>query len=234
MGRKNSEKNKKNSMKQAPSATGVRLTRLVQAVAMLAAVKLAAICLLWMPPALPQNPLLQPVVIRPALAAGQALAASQALAAELPQPGGTAQNSTSQNPTNASAAEPASQADQLQDLNARQLALDKKEAELRTLERELDEKLTTLRELEIKMQKLIDSAGTIQDEKMVHLIDVYSNMKPKQAAQVLETLEEPIAVRILAGMSGRKAGEILSSVRPDRAAKLSEALTRLQTGGKGN
>ena len=56
-------------MKQAPSATGVRLTRLVQAVAMLAAVKLAAICLLWMPPSLPQNPLLQPVVIRPALAA---------------------------------------------------------------------------------------------------------------------------------------------------------------------
>lgn len=227
-------------MKQAPSATGVRLTRLVQAVAMLAAVKLAAICLLWMPPSLPQSPMLQPVVIRPALAAsqalaaGQALAASPALAAANPQPEGTAQNSTSQNPANASAAEPASQADQLQDLSARQLALDKKEAELRTLERELDEKLTNLRELEIKMQKLIDSAGTIQDEKMVHLIDVYSNMKPKQAAQVLETLEEPIAVRILAGMSGRKAGEILSSVRPDRAAKLSEALTRLQTGGKGN
>lgn len=221
-------------MKQAPSATGVRLTRLVQAVAMLAAVKLAAICLLWMPPSLPQSPLLQPVVIRPALAASQALAASPALAAETPQPEGTAQSSTSQNQANASAAAPASQADQLQDLNARQLALDKKEAELRALEQELDEKLTNLRELEIKMQKLIDSAGTIQDEKMVHLIDVYSNMKPKQAAQVLETLEEPIAVRILAGMSGRKAGEILSSVRPDRAAKLSEALTRLQTGGKAN
>lgn len=69
---------------------------------------------------------------------------------------------------------------------------------------------------------------------MAHLIDVYSNMKPKQAALVLQTLEEPIAVRILAGMSGRKAGEILSSVRPDRAAALSAALTRLQTGESGN
>jgi flagellar motility protein MotE (MotC chaperone) len=84
---------------------------------------------------------------------------------------------------------------------------------LRTLERELDEKLENLKALEVRMQKLIDSAGTIQDEKMAHLVDVYSNMKPKQAAQVLETLDEPIAVRILAGMSGRKAGEILSSVR---------------------
>ena len=38
-------------------------------------------------------------------------------------------------------------------------------------------------------------------EKMQHLVDVYSNMKPKQAAQVLETLDESIAVRILYGQS---------------------------------
>jgi flagellar motility protein MotE (MotC chaperone) len=122
----------------------------------------------------------------------------------------------------------------LQDLNAREQALARKEAELRDLEAQVDEKLTRLRELEIQMQSLIDSAGSIQDEKMAHLIDVYSNMKPKQAAVVLQTLEEPIAVRILAGMSGRKAGEILSSVRADRAAELSAALTRLQTGDNGN
>ena len=121
-------------------------------------------------------------------------------------------------------------ANQTQDINSREQALAKKEAELKVLEAQVDEKLTTLRELEIRMQNLIDSAGSIQDEKMAHLIDVYSNMKPKQAALVLQTLEEPIAVRILAGMSGRKAGEILSSVRADRAAGLSAALTRLQTG----
>ena len=115
-------------------------------------------------------------------------------------------------------------------LNAREQALDRKEAELKALELELDGKLENLKALEVRMQKLIDSAGAIQEEKMAHLVDVYSNMKPKQAAQVLETLEESIAVRILAGMSGRKAGEILSSVRADRAAFLSEALTRLQTG----
>jgi len=106
-------------------------------------------------------------------------------------------------------------------------------ADLRTLELELDAKLKNLRELELKMQTLIDSASNIRDERMQHLIDVYSNMKPKQAAQVLGTLEESIAVRILAGMSGRKAGEILSSVQPNRAAKLSEALTRLQTSETG-
>lgn len=217
MFRKNSEKSKRNSTKQAPSATGARLTRLLQAFIALAAVKLAAICLLWIPPTLPDNPLLQPVIVRPAIAASQALAQEPAAP------------STQDNATDSAA-----QANQPQDLNAREQALAKKEAELKALEAQVDQKLTTLRELEIKMQNLIESAASIQDEKMVHLIDVYSNMKPKQAAVVLQTLEEPIAVRILAGMSGRKAGEILSSVRADRAAALSAALTRLQTGENGN
>lgn len=157
------------------------------------------------------------MIVRPAIAASQALAQEPAAP------------STQDNATDSDA-----QANQPQDLNAREQALAKKEAELKALEAQVDQKLTTLRELEIRMQNLIDSAASIQDEKMAHLIDVYSNMKPKQAAVVLQTLEEPIAVRILAGMSGRKAGEILSSVRADRAAALSAALTRLQTGENGN
>jgi len=157
--------------------------------------------------------LLQPLVIRQAMAAERA--GEQA------------------GQENATADATKSEAEQLQDLAARKQALDKREAELHTLESEVDAKLNKLKELEARMQALIESAGAIQDEKMAHLIDVYSNMKPKQAAQVLETLEEPIAVRILAGMSGRKAGEILSSVRADRAAALSAALTRLQTGETG-
>ncbi|MBU4526322.1 MAG: hypothetical protein KUA37_05465 [Desulfomicrobium sp.] len=216
MFRKNSEKSRRNSTKQAPSATGARLTKLVQVLVALAAVKLAAICLLWIPPTLPETSLLQPVVIRPAIAASLALAQEPVASPEEGQ--GNATESQ----------------ENIQDLNAREQALARKEAELRDLEAQVDEKLTRLRELEIRMQNLIDSAGSIQDEKMAHLIDVYSNMKPKQAAVVLQTLEEPIAVRILAGMSGRKAGEILSSVRADRAAELSAALTRLQTGDNGN
>lgn len=192
---------------------------MVQACIALAAVKLVAICLLWIPSAVPETSLLQPVIIRPAIAASLAQAEEPAATSAKTQDNAT---------------DPDTQTGQLQDLNAREQALAKKEAELQALEAQVDEKLTTLRELEIRMQNLIDSAGSIQDEKMAHLIDVYSNMKPKQAALVLQTLEEPIAVRILAGMSGRKAGEILSSVRPDRAAALSAALTRLQTGESGN
>jgi flagellar motility protein MotE (MotC chaperone) len=178
--------------------------------------------MLWMPPSQPQTLLLQPVVVRAAMAAEKTAAAEPAEKKEQAEASGNEAADSSQTP--------AVGEDRVQALNEREKALDKREAELRVLEMELDDKLKNLKALEVRMQKLIDSAGAIQDEKMVHLVNVYSNMKPKQAAQVLETLDEPIAVRILAGMSGRKAGEILSSVRADRAAALSEALTRLQTG----
>lgn len=199
-------------------ATGVRITRLIQAVAFLSLAKLAALGLLWLPQSTTsESPLLQPVIVRQSIATGLALAA-ETPAEETPLDN----NQTAVDPQ-----------DPLQVLNARQQALDKREAELRALETELDGKLEKLRNLELKMQGMIDSAENLQDEKMQHLVDVYSNMKPKQAAQVLETLDESIAVRILAGMSGRKAGEVLSSVRADRAAKLSEALTRLQVDPNG-
>lgn len=200
----------------------------MQATAVLAAVKLAAIAMLWMPGTQPESLLLQPVVIRPALAQAPPAAAQPTNATR------EQQNATSpkapEGAANATAEAPMTEGDRALALNAREQALNKKEAELKALEVELDGKLENLRAMEVRMQKLIDSAGAIQEEKMAHLIDVYSNMKPKQAAQVLETLEESIAVRILAGMSGRKAGEILSAVRAERAAALSEALTRLQTG----
>ena len=181
--------------------------------------------MLWLPQSQTPSLLLQPVVIRPAMAAEQALAATPEAGA-----GNESEDSAASSANNATEAAPLTETERADALKARELALEKREAELRTLEGELDAKLENLKALEVRMQKLIDSAGTIQDEKMAHLVDVYSNMKPKQAAQVLETLDEGIAVRILAGMSGRKAGEILSSVRADRAAFLSEALTRLQTG----
>jgi len=107
--------------------------------------------------------------------------------------------------------------------------LNQKEASLRALEEQLDRKLQELKTLQAQVQAMLDKADVLKDEKIRHLVDVYSNMKPQQAGQTLESLDEAIAVKILAGMTGRKAGEILSTVRPDKAAKLSEALTRLQT-----
>jgi flagellar motility protein MotE (MotC chaperone) len=75
---------------------------------------------------------------------------------------------------------------------------------------------------------MIKDAETTSDAKFRHLVDVLSNMKARQAAAVLETLDRKVAVNVLAGMRGRQAGEILSFVRPEVAAHLAESLARMQ------
>lgn len=115
-----------------------------------------------------------------------------------------------------------------QELNTRKEDLDRREQAIAELEAKLDQRVKELAALEANLKTMLDQAQKTKDEKLRHLIDVYTNMKPKQAAEVLETLDERIAVKILAGMKGRQAGEILTGVSAKKAATLSEALTRLQ------
>lgn len=181
------------------------MTRLFALLALLALVKLGAIATLAWAPSLPA----------PAQAAQDNASAPPAPAA----PAASTSNASDDTPLPV----------RLQELREREQALNQREASLRALEEQLDRKLQELKTLQAQVQALLDKADVLKDEKIRHLVDVYSNMKPQQAGQTLESLDEAIAVKILAGMTGRKAGEILSTVRPDKAAKLSEALTRLQT-----
>lgn len=113
-------------------------------------------------------------------------------------------------------------------LERKQSELDQREQQLNDLENQVNDKLEELQALEGRIKMMLKDAQDLQDEKLRHLVDVYTNMKAKQAAQVLETLDERTAVRILAGMRGRQAGEILQNVNPEKAARLSEMLTRMQ------
>ena len=113
-------------------------------------------------------------------------------------------------------------------LERKQVDLDRREQELNGLEGRINEKIEEMQALEGRIQMMLKDAQQVQDEKLRHLVDVYSNMKAKQAGQVLETLDERTAVRILAGMRGRQAGEILNNITPEKAARLSEMLTRMQ------
>lgn len=118
--------------------------------------------------------------------------------------------------------------DTLDSLTRRQEDLARKEQELRVLETELSDKLEKMRILENRLAVMIRDAEETKSTKFRHLVDVLANMKSRQAAAVLETLDPKIAVRVLSGMRGRQAGEILTFVRPEIAAKLAEDLARMQ------
>ncbi len=114
-------------------------------------------------------------------------------------------------------------------------ALKKKEEDLAIKERTLKEMEASIKAEAAKVQKLhdeiksmLDEAKQTKDQRVKQLVDMLSNTKAKKAAEILQSMDEDLAVKVLSGMRGRQAGEILSFVESKKAAKLSEALTKLQ------
>ena len=212
--------------KQQPSASAKRIPRLFEALIAVGLIKLFLLSCYgvsqWITPNKGFLPRIQATQVVEAQAA-------QATPSDTPTP-----PSKEANPTAAASQDPNQQEDlgdvlpKWAELKEKQQALNRKEEELRQLEKTLDAKLREAQQLQENIRKMLDEANVMKNKKIKHLIDVYSNMKAKQAALVLESLEEDIAVKILSGMRGRKAGEILSYVTPKKAALLSERLTDLR------
>ena len=121
-------------------------------------------------------------------------------------------------------------------LNERKAELDLKESELTKLEEELQQQKV---ELELKIQQLdkmrSEISGVLKDKvatdqvKVDKLVQVYSGMKPQQAARVIETINEDLAVEVLDKMKKKSASEILNMMDAKKAQKLSEALAGYRT-----
>ncbi len=103
----------------------------------------------------------------------------------------------------------------------------RREQELRALEQQTQARIKEMRAIEGQLQSTVGNAQAQEDEKINHLIEVYSNMKPRQAAQVLAGLDEKVAVKVLSKMDGKKAGSILSYMEAGRAVVLSELLAKV-------
>lgn len=213
-------------MKWQPFGTSIRISNILAAVAVLSLCKLIFLAV-WSgtdAPDLPGSSVAETVLAAPKPAH------AQGPAAEIPGAWDVAQAGVPDNDMVDAPRQMKAQGDlseEWQNLRRRQEEVQRQEQTLRALENELDAKLNRLQELETRIQGMIEEADVLKDRKMKHLVDVYSNMKPREAARALEALEEPVAVKILSGMRGRNAGEVLSFVDAEKAARLTEALTRM-------
>ena len=113
--------------------------------------------------------------------------------------------------------------------NRREAELAAKERALTAMEKSIDDKLAELKRVETSLKKLLDDADVLKDARIKRQVDTYMAMKPKQAAEVLSNMDQELAVKILTGMKPKVAGEIMTFVKTDKAAKLTEAMTKVQT-----
>ncbi len=113
--------------------------------------------------------------------------------------------------------------------------LDQEKKRLETFKEEIDEKLGQLTMLKQQIdadiarleQKKTDQEIQKQaafDAKMDSLVKVYSGMKPKKAAAIVDKMDIEVAKQIFSRMRETSAAQILAFVDSEKAAKISERI----------
>lgn len=117
-------------------------------------------------------------------------------------------------------------------LNERKKELDQREHELSVLEEELHKqkaeievRITKLEQIREEVATVLKDRVEVDQQRVNTLVDFYSNMKPKQAAEVFAKLNEDLAVEVLGKMKKKNAADILNLLEPVKARALSEKFT---------
>ncbi len=113
-------------------------------------------------------------------------------------------------------------------LDARAEDIDRRADVLRAGEARLDQKLRELRDLETLLQGLLKAHDTQQEEQIHSLVKIYENMKPKDAARILEELEMATLLQVAERMSERKLAPVMANMNPTKAKAITEELAKLR------
>lgn len=111
------------------------------------------------------------------------------------------------------------------ELDMREKELAELEEELQKQKVELDKRIVQLEEMRNQIAQILKDRVEVDQEKVTKLVDLYSNMKPKQAADVIGSINEDLAVEVLAKMKKKNAAEIMNLLSPEKARVLSEKYT---------
>ncbi|GJL79643.1 MAG: hypothetical protein NPINA01_26320 [Nitrospinaceae bacterium] len=110
------------------------------------------------------------------------------------------------------------------DLKRREAEIALKEKRLQTLEQKIGQDLKKIEDAIARSQEQIGIQKDLIKKNVEGLIKAYSAMKPQEAANLLEALNEDLAIQILSGMKSKVAGKVFSKLDVKVAKNISEKL----------
>lgn len=121
-------------------------------------------------------------------------------------------------------------------LAERKKQLDQREADLNKLAEQIEKqkveittKLTKLEETRVQISKALEEKIKADDAKVETLVQMYTNMKPVQAAKIFESLDEDLVIEILGRMKKKSAADILNLIKAEKAQIFAERYTGYRT-----
>lgn len=109
-------------------------------------------------------------------------------------------------------------------LDARQKDLDLRENLVKAAEARIDKKIAEMKELQSSIEGMLKQVDRQDEDKLKSLVKIYENMKPKDAANILSTLELPVQLGVLGHMKEAKVAPILSAMDLQQAKLVTDAM----------
>jgi len=109
-------------------------------------------------------------------------------------------------------------------LDGRQKELDLRENLVKAAEARIDKKIAEMKELQANIEGMLQQVDRQDEEKLKSLVKIYENMKPKDAANILSTLELPVQLGVLGHMKEAKVAPILSAMDIQQAKLVTDAM----------
>jgi flagellar motility protein MotE (MotC chaperone) len=110
------------------------------------------------------------------------------------------------------------------ELDARENEISLREQLLAATQRQVDEKIAELKQIQSKLDAMLAQRDEAQKAQLTALVKMYENMKPPDAAKIFEKLDRRILADVAGGMKPAKVGAILAAMDPVKAQELTALL----------
>jgi flagellar motility protein MotE (MotC chaperone) len=117
-----------------------------------------------------------------------------------------------------------------QELDTRAREIDIRESLLKEAEKRIETKVEEMKAIEARTQADNAAKAEAQNVKLKGLVATYEGMKPKDAAKVFDKLEMPVLIEIASQIKPRNMSDILGLMQTDAAERLTVELARRANG----
>jgi hypothetical protein len=111
------------------------------------------------------------------------------------------------------------------DLNKKEQDIELKQAALTAIETKLNQKIQQIQLEQQKLEKIKEVYSERQSTEIKSLANIYSNMKPRDAAAIFDQLDMPLLVKIVSAMKERSVAQVVSQMNPSKVRDLSIELS---------
>ena len=109
-------------------------------------------------------------------------------------------------------------------LDGRARQLNQREALLKAAEQRLVEKQAELNRIKLQISELLVKKDEEDKGRLSRLVGIYSNMKPKDAANIFNELDLTVLLDVMQNMKERKLAPIVAAMSPQRARTVTQEL----------